>query len=96
MPSRQGSRQQSRQGTRAGTRQGSRQASRDALRKIENDFVRNSLSRGGQRLSGENNVGDAERPKTSPPMLKDTNGFSLEVDEAKEDIVSVFCCLLSF
>ena len=76
----------SRQGTRQGSRQGSRQASRDALRKMENEFVRNSLSRGGQRLSGEGMNQEGERPPTRPSETRDGN--MNVVEQANEEFVS--------
>jgi len=79
----------SRQGTRHGTRQGSRQASRDSLRKMENDFVRNSVSRGGQRLSGDEANGAVERLGTRPGAPKDGKREEqmMNVDEENEEFV---------
>lgn len=87
LPSRQGSRQASRQGS----RQGSRQASSDSLRKIENDFVRNSVSRGGQRLSGDEAMGGLERPSTRAKASREGNRMNqvLEVNEDHEELVRI-------
>ena len=88
----------SRQGTRQGTRQGSRQASRDSLRKMENDFVRNSLSRGGQRLSGDEANGAAERLGTRPGAPRDGNREEqvMNIKEEDEEFVSFHsCCLIA-
>eukprot|EP00794_Sanderia_malayensis_P016915 gene16915-18621_t len=73
-----GSRMGTRHGSRQASRQGSRLGSRDAMRKMEDEFVRKSLSRNGQRLSGENTNGDAitgikrplsrEKPKANNPV----------------------------
>ena len=82
----------SRQGTRQGTRQGSRQASRDSLRKMENDFVRNSVSRGGQRLSGDEANGNVEKHATRAVASRDGNREEQmpKIIEEDEEFVSVF------
>ena len=82
----------SRQGTRQGVRQSSRQASRESLRKMENDFVRSSVSRGGQRLSGEDVNGNVEAQGTRPSASRDANRDEqlLNVNEENEEFVSCY------
>ena len=61
---------------------------------MENEFVRNSLSRGGQRLSGEVTNQEGERPPTRPSETRDGN--MNVVEQANEEFVSNELFLFTF